>query len=98
VICAHLCPVEDGNLEITKNTQSDQHSQSPPRFDILQVNEYMMSGLADSEIDRWFLGPVPKFSAEDIGVAGSKATLTEILDHAHQVANDPAEIAWRHVC
>lgn len=56
-----------------------------------------MSGLVDSQIDKWFLGPVPKFSAEDFGVIGLNANLDEVLERARRVANDPAEIAWRHV-
>lgn len=56
-----------------------------------------MYSLVDSQIDRWFNGPVPKFSAEDLGISGSKAPLSEILERAHQVANDPAQMAWRNV-
>jgi anaphase-promoting complex subunit 4 len=87
----NICP------EITRSTQNESHSHPPPRFDILQVNEYMMSGLVDSQIDKWFLGPVPKFSAEDFSITGPKANLEEVLERARRVANDPAEIAWRHV-
>lgn len=57
----------------------------------------MMYGLVDSEIDKWFNGPVPKFSPEDLGVSGPKATLTEILERARQVASDPTKLAWRNV-
>jgi len=49
-----------------------------------------MSGLVDSQIDKWFLGPVPKFSAEDFGVIGLNANLDEVLERARRVANDPA--------
>ena len=89
--------IHDIDLEITKSAQTDPHNHPPPRFDILQVNEYMMSGLVRSEIDKWFSGSVPKFSAEDLGVSGCKADLKEVLERARETAGDPTRTAWRHV-
>jgi anaphase-promoting complex subunit 4 len=85
------------DTEITKNAQTDLHNHPPPRFDILQVNEYIMSGLVDGQIDKWFLGPTPKFSTEDIGISGPNVNVAEVLERSRQFAQDPTKTAWRHV-
>ncbi|KAF5390354.1 hypothetical protein D9757_002903 [Collybiopsis confluens] len=40
----------------------------PIRHDILEVNKYFISGLEKSVIDKWFIGPVPTFAPQDVGI------------------------------
>jgi len=85
--------------EIAKNAQaSDSQANIAPRYDIMQANEYMMSGLAESVLDRWFSGQVPKFSLEELGSVGEgTGNLSEVMERARNVANDPTGIEWQHV-
>ena len=89
----------DHVAEIAKNAQApDSQAHIPPRYDIMQANEYMISGLAESVLDKWFSGQAPKFSLEELGsVGGGTGDLTEIMERARKVANDPAGIEWQHV-
>ena len=86
-------------VEIAKNGQApDSQVQIPPRYDIMQANEYMMSGLAESVLDKWFTGQAPKFSLEELGSVGEgTGDLTEVMERARNVANDPTGIEWQHV-
>lgn len=56
-----------------------------------------MSGLVVSSIDKWFMGPIPQFSPEDLGVPGDKQDLQSAIKRAQIVANDPAQMAWQTV-
>lgn len=86
-------------VEIAKNAQApDSQVHIPPRYDIMQANEYMMSGLAESVLDKWFSGQAPKFSLEELGSVGEgTGDLTEVMERARKVANDPRGIEWQHV-
>ncbi|KAI0655069.1 anaphase-promoting complex, cyclosome, subunit 4-domain-containing protein [Cubamyces menziesii] len=53
--------------EITRVNAADHH-QPRPQHDILEVNEYLTSGLVVSQIDKWFIGPAPRFTPESLGV------------------------------
>lgn len=68
-----------------------------PEHDMLEVNHYLMSGLVVSSIDKWFMGPIPQFSPEDLGVLGDKQDLQSALNKAHTVASDPTQMAWQAV-
>jgi hypothetical protein len=68
-----------------------------PEYDLLEVNHYLMSGLVVSSIDKWFMGPIPKFSPEDLGVPGDKQDLQSAIKRAQAVASDPVQIAWQTV-
>lgn len=35
------------------------------------MNDYLTSGLVVSQIDKWFVGPAPRFTAESLGVPQS---------------------------
>jgi hypothetical protein len=85
--------------EIAKNAQApDSQIHIPPRFDIMQANEYMMSGLAESVLDKWFSGQAPRFYLEELGSVGEgTGDLTEVMERARKVANDPEGIEWQHV-
>ncbi len=49
----------------------------------LEVNNYFMSGLTSSCLDKWFAGPTPHFKRADLGIADYKHdTLKEALDAA----------------
>jgi anaphase-promoting complex subunit 4 len=86
-------------VEIAKNAQApDSQVHIPVRYDIMQANEYMISGLAESALDRWFSGQAPKFSLEELGSVGEgTGDLTEVMERARKVVNDPKGIEWQHV-
>ena len=84
--------------EIAKNAQApDSQVHIPSRYDIMQANEYVMSGLAESVLDKWFSGQAPKFSLEELGSVGEGGDPSEIMERARKVANDPKGIEWQHV-
>ncbi|KAH8102650.1 anaphase-promoting complex, cyclosome, subunit 4-domain-containing protein [Cristinia sonorae] len=68
------------------NQQTDVHNIPPPRHDILEVNEYLISGLVDSPIDKWFTGQAPTFQPQELGglapmdIETSLAKMHEILE------------------
>ncbi|KLO20277.1 hypothetical protein SCHPADRAFT_918366 [Schizopora paradoxa] len=64
-----------------------------PRHDILEVNEYLMSGLAASSIDKWFIGPVPHFSPGLLATPHTDSLRTSI-DRARQFLADPSNLTW----
>ena len=68
-----------------------------PEYDMLEVNHYLMSGLVVSSIDKWFMGPIPQFSPEDLGVPGDKQDLQSVLRRAQAVASDSSQMAWQAV-
>lgn len=77
------------------NPTNETHPVS--RHDILEVNNYFMSGLVVSSIDKWFMGPVPRFFPRDLGVSGAQQALSTALERARNVADDPAQMAWQLV-
>jgi anaphase-promoting complex subunit 4 len=85
--------------EIAKNAQAPESQlHITPRYDIMQANAYMMSGLVESVLDKWFSGQAPKFSLEELGSVGEgTGDLTEVMERARRVAGDPAGIEWQHV-
>ena len=68
-----------------------------PEYDMLEVNHYLMSGLVVSSIDKWFMGPIPQFSPEDLGVPGDNQDLQLALRKAQAVISDPSQMAWQTV-
>ncbi|KAJ3970282.1 anaphase-promoting complex, cyclosome, subunit 4-domain-containing protein [Lentinula raphanica] len=54
------------------------------RHDILEVNQYLMSGLEKSVIDKWFMGPVPTFAPQDLGIPGHDLTARDALERARE--------------
>ena len=44
-----------------QNVNNDAYVHPPPRYDIPEVSVYLASGLVVSAIDKWFMGPVPRF-------------------------------------
>ena len=76
---------------------SATETRPQPRHDILEVNNYLMSGLVVSPINKWFLGPVPRFTPRDLGVREGEESLSTVLQQARRAINDPAQTAWRAV-
>jgi anaphase-promoting complex subunit 4 len=68
-----------------------------PEYDMLEVNHYLMSGLVVSSIDKWFMGQIPQFSPEDLGVPGDKQDLQSVLKRAQIVTSDSSQMAWQAV-
>ncbi|KAK7064216.1 DEAD-domain-containing protein [Favolaschia claudopus] len=66
--------------ETAANAQPDL--QHPLRHDILEVNNYLMSGLVVSSIDKWFMGPVPQFNIDELGIVNGNADLATTIEQA----------------
>lgn len=64
---------------------------------MLEANQYMVSGLVVSSIDKWFMGPIPRFSKEDLGVPSDKHDLQHALRKARAAAADPTQTLWQFV-
>ncbi|RDB29551.1 Anaphase-promoting complex subunit 4 [Hypsizygus marmoreus] len=76
------------------NPTNDTNLQ--PRHDILEVNNYFISGLVTNAIDQWFVGPVPQFSLDSLGIPPEDDSLVSVLERARKLANDMTEMAWRN--
>lgn len=80
------------------NKDADVHTP-PSRHDVLEVNEYLMSGLVVSSIDRWFMGTLPKFSLSELAVPhvqklnASMDAVSDILGKADGVTWPPVRAA-----
>lgn len=35
------------------------------------MNDYLTSGLVVSQLDKWFMGPAPRFAPDSLGVRGT---------------------------
>lgn len=79
------------------NSNPDTHSQTA-KHDLLEVNEYFMSGLVVSSIDKWFMGPLPQFTPADLGVPGvedwasSVQVVRDILDRPEGLTWPPVRV------
>ncbi|KAF8872130.1 anaphase-promoting complex, cyclosome, subunit 4-domain-containing protein [Gymnopilus junonius] len=66
------------------------------RHDLLEVNNYLIDGLESSHVDKWFVGPVPQFQPNDMGVPSyGDVTLKGILQGARSHANNSSEMSWQ---
>ncbi|PPQ80812.1 hypothetical protein CVT25_001937 [Psilocybe cyanescens] len=66
------------------------------RHDMLEVNNYFITGLEESPVDQWFIGPVPQFRLVDLGIAEYRnGPLEQALEHARSVAANPSQMAWQ---
>jgi hypothetical protein len=80
-------------VETAANAQPDLHN--PLRHDILEVNNYLMSGLVVSSIDKWFMGPVPQFNPKELGIVDGNPTLRTTIEEARAAVD---ETKWQTVC
>ncbi|KAJ6604670.1 anaphase-promoting complex, cyclosome, subunit 4-domain-containing protein [Mycena vulgaris] len=67
------------------NPPSDYHSHL--RHDTLEVNNYFMSGLVVSSIDKWFMGPVPQFNPQEFGIVDGETNLGAAIEHARSAVS-----------
>ena len=74
--------------------QGDAYHVLPPRHDILEVNEFLMSGLVVSSIDRWFICPVPQFSMQHLTGVPLSSSLHSVMEQARQLTEDPSKLTW----
>lgn len=70
-------------------------SQAFLDYDILEVNNYLMSGLMDSQVDRWFTGSAPQFNSGELCTSQTPKSLGEALGLAHAALQDPSQTAWQ---
>ncbi|EIN13727.1 hypothetical protein PUNSTDRAFT_59241 [Punctularia strigosozonata HHB-11173 SS5] len=66
------------------NTSGDAPNPGPAKHDILVVNDYLTAGLIGSPIDKWFVGPVPTFTTEDLGGSLKPPPLHEAIQNARK--------------
>ncbi|KAJ7181678.1 anaphase-promoting complex, cyclosome, subunit 4-domain-containing protein [Mycena crocata] len=64
---------------LAANSPNEMHSHL--RHDTLEVNNYFMSGLVVSSIDKWFMGPVPQFNARELGIVNNSPNLYITIEH-----------------
>ncbi|CAK5280536.1 unnamed protein product [Mycena citricolor] len=64
----------------------------PLRHDILEVNNYLISGLIVSSIDKWFMGLLPTWSPADCGLAVGNQTLADAIEIARAAAS---HVGWQ---
>ncbi|KAG7099237.1 hypothetical protein E1B28_001101 [Marasmius oreades] len=71
-------------------------NETPPpiQHDILEVNQYLMSGLESSSIDKWFIGVVPSFSLQELGIPSQDLLLSSTLQYARQTLAQPDQLVW----
>lgn len=67
-----------------------------PKHDPLQTNEYIMSGLVSSQLDRWFMGESPRYSLSEMAGVSPKP-FDEVLARAVKVATSRTEVSWDQV-
>lgn len=70
------------------NQRTDAHNHPPPRHDILEVNEYLISGLVSSPIDKWFTGSTPSFQPNELGIK-SPDSIKQAMAAVRDVLADP---------
>ncbi|KAL0571815.1 hypothetical protein V5O48_010145 [Marasmius crinis-equi] len=71
-------------------------NETPPpiQHDILEVNQYLMSGLESSSIDKWFTGAVPGFSLQELGIPAHDLLLSTALHDARETLTRSDQLAW----
>lgn len=79
-------------LESSRASKSDSEAQ-PAQHDLLEVNEYLVSGLVVSSIDKWFMGPVPQFSAAELGLPMAE-DLSASVQVVRKTLDDPEGLSW----
>ncbi|KAJ7630959.1 anaphase-promoting complex, cyclosome, subunit 4-domain-containing protein [Roridomyces roridus] len=52
------------------------------RHDVLEVNNYLISGLVVSSLDKWFMGPVPQFNTRELGIVDGSPDLHTAIEQA----------------
>ncbi|KAK2461900.1 hypothetical protein APHAL10511_006363 [Amanita phalloides] len=79
---------------VIANTNND--NTPIPKHNLLEVNNYFMSGLVVSSIDKWFMGPVPSFSPRELGLPGDTyGGIPDVLEKARFVLSTPGQVVWQ---
>ena len=68
--------------ETARANATGDHHNSRPQHDILEVNEYLMSSLRASPIDKWFTGLAAPINRESIGVPSENLTIEAAVSKA----------------
>lgn len=88
----------DANRGYTASARLNPANGEPliysPKFDILEVNAYMIAGLQSSAIESFFTGELPRFSLESVASDTLSKPLSAILDEARNVVGDPSRLTW----
>jgi anaphase-promoting complex subunit 4 len=79
----------------TANTNPSNDSPPILHHDILEVNNYFISGLAESILDRWFAGPVPSFSLSGLVETRPSQSLFAAMEEALRVIETPDAVEWQ---
>lgn len=84
-------------LEIAVASSPDDAPHAAPTHDILEVNDYLLSCLYRSQIDRWFSGDAATFSPQDFGVPDEKQDLLSVMQRARLALQDRTTTDLYHV-
>jgi hypothetical protein len=66
---------------------TDSHRIMIPKYDPIEVNKYLMSGLLKSEIDSWFEGAAPDERLIEL-FRGKMSPLSAVVSHATTFLRD----------
>ncbi|KZS92983.1 hypothetical protein SISNIDRAFT_92439 [Sistotremastrum niveocremeum HHB9708] len=86
--------MEAGRANMSPNEAST--TGISPKHDPLQTNEYIMSGLVSSQLDRWFTGEPARYSLSEMAGVFPKA-FDKVLDTALKTATSRTEVSWDQV-
>ena len=64
-----------------------------PRHDVLEVDAYLRSGLSGSDVEKWFTGPVPRFSPGEVAVPRPQS-LQAVIEQTRAAIAEPAAFTW----
>ncbi|KIY71613.1 hypothetical protein CYLTODRAFT_418678 [Cylindrobasidium torrendii FP15055 ss-10] len=84
-------------LAHASNAGATPETHPPLRHDILEVNKYLMSGLASNEIDKWFSGAVPTFSAHDLHADLQQRSLPDAMKRAREALMNSDKAKWQEL-
>ncbi|TFK30461.1 hypothetical protein FA15DRAFT_676805 [Coprinopsis marcescibilis] len=80
--------------ECANNSSSTE--PNPSRHDILEVNNYFVSGLTTSVLDLWFEGEIPRFSPRDLGVPEpDNGPLDAVIQRARSCSMSYDDMEWQ---
>lgn len=82
-------------IAIASNT-SDGHTVPQPRHDVLEVDSYLMSGLINSQVDKFFRHGVAHFQSRDLGVPDEPPDLSAAMKRARNALKDPTQTSLQH--
>ena len=63
----------------------------PQKHDLLEVNEYLDSGLVVSPIDKWFMSGIPTFGPDELGKSPDQ-DIKALVTQARHLLKD--RITW----